>query len=166
MAGPKTADNTQWGLVSDTGTRLNPLPNEDGGEPLIDQHGRVWVVAAPSPFPFPGFPTRNQAKADALVDHAELQVGPGALEQINGFVQPAEGVTAYVQLWDLDHWPPVEGDLPFEIIPITDMNGTYAYGPASGWQFVDGLHVSFSLTAFDFTTAGDVGFYNSIFWTP
>lgn len=166
MAGLKNDDNKQFALVSEDGTRPVPQAAGTGIEPLADQHGKLWTLGAPAPFPFPGFPTRNQLYATSLVNNAELFTpGPGILEQVNGFVDGTEGTPVYVQLWDIAAWPPGEGDSPFEIPPIDGLN-TYAYGPASGWRFENGLFISFSLNVFGFNSAGDVGFYNCTLWTP
>lgn len=148
MAGLKTADNQQWGLVSADGTSA-PLTAGEGGEPLIDLQRRVFVIPVLDPPPFPLFPTRWQQPNAGGAETRQLLAVAGVLEQVSGFVAAAAGDVRYVQLFDLAAGPPGAA-VPFHQIPTVGLS-TYSYAPGRGWEVSNGILIAVSTTPDAFT---------------
>ena len=156
MSGPKNSDNTQWGLVSLDGNRPGPLLNAgDGGEPLIDEHGRVWSrEIAPA-----GLPT-YYANGGAFANAGEKQVAVGArrLWKVRVSVAYNTGVV-FFQIFDTA--AAIAADIPRLIVPCGSgtsgaprTEGVLDLSDVGGVAFATGIRGGLSIVASAYTTAG------------
>lgn len=164
MPSPKDGSTDNWGLASSDGTRaaagaaFPQLSSGEGGPPLIDEDGKLWVREGG---PAPGFATRWQASSGALTNDEQIIAGASLLEQVTGFVQAASDVAVnYVQIYDLAAIPV---GVPVQTIRIVGSQ-VWAWSPQR-WQFSNGVRFAVSSSAIAFVAA-DVAFFNALGWSP
>jgi hypothetical protein len=163
MPSPKNGVTDNWGLASADGTRaaagaaFPQLSSGEGGPPLIDEEGRLWVREGG---PAPGFNARWQASSGALTNDEQIIAGAALLEQVSGFVQAASDAVNFVQIYDLAAVP---AGVPVQTIRIVGSQ-VWSWSPQR-WQFSSGVRFAVSSSAIAFV-AGDVAFYNALGWSP
>lgn len=168
MPRAKDGFNDQFGLSSDTGTRaaaglaFPPLANGDGGPPLVDNQGRVWVRPIGSGPPDPSIAGEFQIASGALENDAEIR-GSGApliLTMLTGFVEAAsDDQVNYVQIYDVVGAP--VGVPAFCCKLIGSQN--YSWTPPNGWRFANGIRFAVSNTPLSFA-AGATAWFNAFGW--
>jgi hypothetical protein len=167
MSGIKTADNTQFALVSPDGTRagadaaLGPLAPGDGTEPLADLEGRLWVRVVGGIAP-PGFPAKVQASSAALTNSEQIHLGACKLSTLSGFNNDG-ATTFYAQIYDLAA-APGGGDAPIQVLPVVAM-AEFSWSPDL-WEFAAGIWFGLSTTPLSYTAAAVQGFWSAELYTP
>lgn len=102
MNQPKNAQNTQWGLVSDTGGDAVPAfppaaAQGQGAPPLVDLWGRPFVNVIGAGPPPPPFSTRVELSPVIVPDFGaalgfrQLIVGPGMVSIIEAWLNFTDG---------------------------------------------------------------------------
>lgn len=151
--------NIGFGRVSDNGLNPNPLPDGYNQKPLLDPHGRLYVMLPgvdPDVNPF----QINQAfSGAAFVTQFDAYNGTSQLIGVAGFNSHTSDVL-YAQIHDHTASPLAPTDVPSIAIPVPPM-GTFSYG--FPMTFSSGIVIAFSTTPLIFTAPAAHYMHCSVF---